>query len=163
MFHVKQVTIGHDPLVTELARGHPVMVFDGACNLCHGWVRFVMERDRQAQLRFLAIQSPAGRAFLARNRLPADVYESFYLVVDGAILEKSHGFLTMLRYLRAPWPWLGAFKFLPRWLLDPLYDLIARNRYRWFGRRELCLVPELGVPERFLTSDRTDASTRAAR
>jgi predicted DCC family thiol-disulfide oxidoreductase YuxK len=151
MFHVKQVTVGHDPAVTEMARGHPVMVFDGVCNLCHGWVRFAVERDRQARLRFLAIQSPAGRAFLARNGLPTETYESFYLVIDGAILQKAHGFLAMVRYLRAPWPWLGVFGLLPPRLLDPLYDLIARNRYRWFGRRALCLVPDPGATERFLT------------
>ncbi|HWA50981.1 MAG TPA: DCC1-like thiol-disulfide oxidoreductase family protein [Dongiaceae bacterium] len=148
---MKQVTIGHDPRVTEMACGHPVMVFDGACNLCHGWVKFALGRDPAGHLRFLAIQSPAGQGFLARNGLPAQSYESFYLVEGGAILQKSHGFLRMVRYLRAPWPWLGVFNILPAWLLDPLYDLIARNRYRWFGRRELCLVPELGVPERFLT------------
>ncbi len=151
MFHVKQVTVGHDPSVTELARGHPVMVFDGACNLCHFWVKFAVQRDPAGHLRFLAIQSAAGQDFLARNNLPSRSYESFYLVVDGAILQKSRGFLRMARYLRAPWPWLSAFDFLPAWLLDPLYDLIARNRYRWFGKRALCLVPELGVSERFLT------------
>ena len=126
------------------------MVFDGACNLCHGWVRFAVERDLQARLRFLAIQSPAGQAFLARNGLSTETYESFYLVVDGAILQKAHGFLTMVRYLQAPWPWLGMFKVAPSWLLDPLYDLIARNRYRWFGRRELCLVSDTAKAERFL-------------
>jgi predicted DCC family thiol-disulfide oxidoreductase YuxK len=134
-----------------MARGHPVMVFDGACNLCHFWVKFAAQRDPTGQLYFLAIQSAAGQAFLMRNRLPADTYESFYLVENGAILQKSRGFLRLVRYLRAPWPWLGAFGLLPAWLLDPLYDLIARNRYRWFGKRALCLVPELGVTERFLT------------
>ena len=148
---MKQVTIGHDSGVTEMARGHPVMVFDGACNLCHAWVKFALKRDPAGHLRFLAIQSAAGRAFLERNHLPTESYESFYLVEDGAILQRSHGFLRMVRHLRAPWPWLGVFRVLPAWLLDPLYDLIARNRYRWFGRHELCLVPELGAPERFLT------------
>lgn len=134
-----------------MARGHPVMVFDGACNLCHFWVKFAVERDPTGQLYFLAIQSAAGQAFLTRNRLPTETYESFYLVEDGAILQKSRGFLHMIRHLRAPWPWLSMFRILPAWLLDPLYDLIARNRYRWFGKRTLCLVPELGVTERFLT------------
>lgn len=151
MFHVKQVAIRHDPSVTRAAGGHPVMVFDGACNLCHGWVKFALARDAGGALRFLAAQSPLGRDFLARNGLPTEIYESFYLVVDGAILEKSRGILAMSAYLRRPWPWLRVFAVMPAWLLDPLYDLIARNRYRWFGRRELCLVPELGADERFLT------------
>lgn len=148
---MKQVAIGHDPLVTELAGGHPVMVFDGVCNLCHGWVKFALQRDAGDHLRFIAAQSPLGMAFLTRNRLPADVFESFYLVEDGLILQKSRGFLRMARHLRRPWPWLSVFEVLPAWLLDPLYDLIARNRYRWFGRRELCLVPDLDANERFLT------------
>lgn len=151
VFHVKQVTIGHDPRVTETAGGHPVMVFDGACNLCHFWVKFAVERDPAGHLRFLAIQSAAGQAFLARNNLPNQTYESFYLVEDGAILQKSRGFLRMVRYLKEPWPRLAAFEILPAWLLDPLYDLVARNRYRWFGKRTLCLVPELGANDRFLT------------
>lgn len=148
---MKQGTIGHDPGVTDSAGGHPVMVFDGACNLCHGWVKFALRRDPASNLRFLAVQSSAGQAFLRRNHLPTGTYESFYLVEGGAILQKSRGFLRMVRYLRAPWPWLSVFEVLPAWLLDPLYDVIARNRYRWFGRRQLCLVPELGANERFLT------------
>lgn len=151
MFHVKQVAMRHDPLLTELAGNHPVMVFDGACNLCHGWVKFALARDAGGNLRFLAAQSPLGQDFLRRNHLPAEFFDSFYLVEDGAILQKSRGFLAMARHLRRPWPLLGVLAILPAWLLDPLYDLIARNRYRWFGRRALCLVPELGAPDRFLT------------
>ena len=151
MFHVKHVAIRHDPDLTRLADGHPVMVFDGTCNLCHGWVKFALARDAGDNLRFLAAQAPLGRDFLARNGLPSDIYESFYLVADGDVLQKSRGFLRMAAYLRRPWPWLRVLGVLPAWLLDPLYDLIARNRYRWFGKRALCLVPALGAPGRFLT------------
>lgn len=141
----------HDPELTRAAGGRPVMVFDGACNLCHGGVKFALQRDAGAHLRFLAAQSPLGQDFLKRNGLPAEMFESFYLVEDGAILQKSRAFLAMTRYLHRPWPWLRVFALLPAWLLDPLYDLVARNRYRWFGRRDLCLVPDLGTPDRFLT------------
>jgi predicted DCC family thiol-disulfide oxidoreductase YuxK len=127
------------------------MVFDGACNLCHASVQFVLRRDPRAKIRFLAIQSPAGHAFLARNGLPMQSYESFYLVEGGVILQKSRAFLRLVKYLRFPWPLLGIFGVLPAWLLDPLYDVIARNRYRWFGRRDLCLVPDGSTAERFLT------------
>ena len=65
---------GYDPALTALSRGAPVMVYDGACNLCHGWVRFALKRDRAERLRFLAAQSPLGQEFLKRNRLPAQAF-----------------------------------------------------------------------------------------
>ena len=143
--------VGFDPTLTGLSRGHPVMVYDGACNLCHGWVRFALKRDRKERLRFLAAQSPLGQEFLKRNRLPVQSFDSFYLVENAVILHKSKGFLSMVQYLRWPWPWLAVFTILPARPLDRLYDLIARNRYRWFGQRELCLVAEPAKAERFLT------------
>jgi predicted DCC family thiol-disulfide oxidoreductase YuxK len=142
--------VGYDPILTGLARGAPVMVYDGACNLCHGWVRFALKRDHQERLKFLPAQSPLGQEFLKRNRLPAENFESFYLVENAVILRKSSGFLRMAQYLRWPWPWLALFSILPARLLDRLYDLIAQNRYRWFGRRELCLVADPTKAERFL-------------
>jgi predicted DCC family thiol-disulfide oxidoreductase YuxK len=142
--------VGFDPTLTGLSRGAPVMVYDGACNLCHGWVRFALKRDRKDRLRFLAAQSPLGQEFLKRNRLPAQTFDSFYLVENAVILHKSVGFLSLVQYLRWPWPWLAVFSVLPARLLDRLYDLITQNRYRWFGRRELCLVADQARAERFL-------------
>ncbi len=114
---------GYDPMLTALSRGAPVMVYDGACNLCHGWVRFALKRDRAERLRFLAAQSPLGQEFLKRNRLPAQTFDSFYLVENAVILHKSTGFLSMVQYLRWPWPWLAVFGVLPTHPLDRLYDL----------------------------------------
>lgn len=142
--------VGFDPSLTALAHGAPVMVYDGACNLCHGWVRFALERDQAQRLRFLAAQSPLGQEFLRRNGLSAQEFDSFYLVENAVILRKSRGFLAMVQYLRWPWPWLAVFSILPPGLLDRPYDWIAQNRYRWFGRRELCLIADQARPERFL-------------
>ena len=115
-----------------------------------GWVRFALKRDRAERLRFLAAQSPLGQEFLKRNRLPAQTFDSFYLVENAVILHKSTGFLSLVQYLRWPWPWLAVFGVLPTHPLDRLYDWIAQNRYRWFGRRELCLVADEAKAERFL-------------
>jgi len=142
--------VGFDPTLTSLSRGAPVMVYDGACNLCHGWVRFALKRDHKDRLRFLAAQSPLGQEFLKRNRLPAQTFDSFYLVENAVILHKSVGFLSMVQYLHWPWPWLAILSVMPARMLDGLYDLIAQNRYRWFGRRELCLVADQARTERFL-------------
>ena len=146
----KDGRVGFDSTLTALSRGAPVMVYDGACNLCHGWVRFVLKHDRKDRLKFLAAQSPLGQEFLKRNRLPAQIFDSFYLVENAVILHKSVGFLSLVQYLRWPWPWLAVFSVVPARLLDRLYDLIAQNRYRWFGRRDLCLVADQAKAERFL-------------
>ena len=142
--------VGFDPTLTGLSRGAPVMVYDGACNLCHRWVHFALKHDRRDRLKFLAAQSPLGQEFLKRNRLPPQNFESFYLVENAVILHKSVGFLNMVQYLRWPWPWLAVFSCLPARALDRLYDLIAQNRYRWFGRRDLCLVADEARAERFM-------------
>jgi predicted DCC family thiol-disulfide oxidoreductase YuxK len=142
--------VGYDPTLTGLSRGAPVMVYDGACNLCHDWVRFALKRDRTGRLRFLAAQSPLGQEFLKRNRLPAQNFDSFYLVENAVILHKSTGFLSMVQYLRWPWPWLAVLGLLPTRPLDRLYDWIAQNRFRWFGRRQLCLIADEAKAERFL-------------
>ena len=146
----KEGRVGFDPTLTGLSRGAPVMVFDGACNLCHGWVRFALKRDHKDRLKFLAAQSPLGQEFLKRNRLPVQNFESFYLVENTIILHKSAGFLGMMQYLRWPWPWLALLSVLPVRMLDRLYDLVAQNRYHWFGRRELCVVTDQAKAERFL-------------
>ena len=129
----------------------PVLLFDGVCNLCNGAVAFVIRRDPRARLRFAPLQSPAADALLAslgvaRDRLP----DSFVLVEDGRVHVRSTAALRVARRLRFPWPLLAVNLLVPRWLRDPVYDLVARNRYRWFGRREACMVPTAELRARFL-------------
>jgi predicted DCC family thiol-disulfide oxidoreductase YuxK len=139
-----------EPLLSAIANGKPVMLFDGVCNLCSGWVHFAIARDPAANLHFAAIQSAHGQAFLRRRGLPTDRFETFYLIDGRRVYEKSAGFLRMVGYLRWPWPLLKAVRIVPRPLLDWLYDRIARNRYRLFGRRQTCLVPTPEIAVRFL-------------
>ncbi len=110
-------------IIPEAAGGAPVMLFDGVCNLCSGWVRFAIARDPAARLRFAAVQSPLGQAFLARHGLPLDVYDSFYFVEDGVVYEKSTAWFRMVRHLRWPWPWFRAGAIVPRGLRDVVYAL----------------------------------------
>ena len=126
------------------------MLFDGVCNLCSGWVHFAIARDPAANLRFAAKQSAHGQDFLRRRGLPTDRFETFYLIDGGRVYEKSVGILCMVGYLRWPWPLLKALRIVPRPLRDWLYDCIARNRYRLFGRRQTCLVPTAEIADRFL-------------
>jgi predicted DCC family thiol-disulfide oxidoreductase YuxK len=136
--------------LTAIASGKPVMLFDGVCYLCSGSVQFAIARDPAANLRFAAIQSTHGQDFLRRRGLPVDDFETFYLIDNGRVFEKSTGFLRMVGYLCWPWPLLKALRIVPRPVRDWLYDRIARNRYRLFGRRETCLVPTAEIAGRFL-------------
>lgn len=131
----------------------PLVLFDGVCNLCNNSVTFVIGRDPEAKVRFAAVQSAPGRTRLAALGLPLDTYESFVLIDGGRAYYKSTAALRLLRHLRQPWPWLAVARIIPRILRDPLYDLIARNRYRWFGKRDACMVPTPDVKARFLDGD----------
>jgi predicted DCC family thiol-disulfide oxidoreductase YuxK len=115
----------------------PVVLFDGFCNLCNGLVRFIAANDPAGRFRFLSLQSPqAAELLAATGGPPAD--ESIVLLDYGRRFERSDAALYLALGLRFPWPLAFAFILLPRSLRDAVYRWIARNRYRWFGRRETC-------------------------
>ena len=126
-----------------------IVVFDGVCHLCSGWVRFVLRHDVRGRLRFAPLQSPTGRELLVRNGVdPADA-QTFLLVDGDTVYTRSDAALEIVKDLGA-WRWLGVFGILPRELRDWVYSSIARNRYRWFGRRETCFVPTAQQRARFI-------------
>lgn len=129
---------------------HPIVLFDGVCNLCHGAVRFLLERDPAARLRFASLQSGVGRALLAEHGIDADALDTIVLVdADGAHL-RSDAALRIVRVLGPPWSWLRVLAALPRPLRDAAYDFVARNRYRWFGKKDACPMPRPEWTARFL-------------
>jgi predicted DCC family thiol-disulfide oxidoreductase YuxK len=128
----------------------PLVLFDGVCNLCSGFVAFYIPRDREGQLRFAAMQSETGQALLRRLGLPLTEFESFLYLEAGQVYGRSDGFLRLVRRLRWPWPWLAIARLVPRPVRDWLYDRIARNRYRLFGRRDQCMMPRSDIADRFL-------------
>jgi predicted DCC family thiol-disulfide oxidoreductase YuxK len=129
---------------------HPIVLFDGVCNLCNGTVRFLIERDPGARLRFASLQSEFGRALQARYGLDPDALDTFVMVDGAGVHVRSDAMLRLLAGLSAPWRWLAWMRLLPRPLRDALYGVVARNRYRWFGRRDDCLVPTPELRARFL-------------
>ncbi|MBK8979112.1 MAG: thiol-disulfide oxidoreductase DCC family protein [Planctomycetes bacterium] len=130
----------------------PVVLFDGVCNLCNGWVRFVLRHERSGAnpLRFAALQSEAGARLLAEHGLPTDRLDSIVLIDGGRASQKSDAVLRLLRHLRQPWRLGAVFRIMPRFLRDAVYDLVARNRYRLFGRRDTCSIPTPETRARFL-------------
>jgi predicted DCC family thiol-disulfide oxidoreductase YuxK len=129
----------------------PIILFDGVCVLCSGFVQFVILRDPGARFRFAAMQSEPGQALLRHYGLPLEDWDSNVLIEGEVAYVKSAAVFRILRYLSGAWPALALGRFLlPRTLCDWLYDLVARNRYRLFGRRESCLVPTAELARRFL-------------
>lgn len=136
-----------------------VIVFDGVCVLCNGWVRFLLRHDRRRRYRFAAMQGEAGRALLARHGLDPDDPVSFLLVEydiapgDAAaprVSTESTAIRRVLAGLGGLWRIAHLAALLPAFVRDPLYRLLARNRYRLFGRHDACRVPTPEERERFL-------------
>lgn len=132
------------------APAHAVVVFDGDCVFCSGWVRFLLARDRQARYRFAAMQGDAGRTLLATHGLSPDDPLSFLLVEDGRAHTDSDAVLRVLTGLGGVWRLADVARIVPRPLRDAGYRLLARNRYRWFGRRDACFMPGAEERARFL-------------
>ena len=127
-----------------------VVYFDGVCNLCNSAVNFLIDQDTQGRLKFASLQSEAGKAVLHRSGLPEQDYDSFILVKDGQLFQKSEAVLEVVRLLGGGWSLLYGFKIIPRAWRDWLYTKIAQNRYRWFGKRTQCRLPTPELRARFL-------------
>lgn len=127
-----------------------VIVFDGVCLLCNRSVAFVLKHDRRQQFRFATMQSVAGSALLAAQGLDPMDPLSFLLVEDGTVYTDSDAALRVVTGFGGAWRMAGVLRVVPRVLRDAIYRWIARNRYRWFGRHEACMIPSPGVRGRFL-------------
>lgn len=133
-----------------LAPGETVVLFDGVCKLCNGWAKFLIRYDRHQRVRMATVQSPEGQALLAWAGLPVDRFETMAVIRDRHCWLRSDAFFEVLRQLPRAWPLLRVFKLLPVRLRDISYDWIARNRYRWFGKYDQCLLPTADHQRRFL-------------
>lgn len=138
-----------DPNIPAFDDSAPIIVFDGHCALCSGWVDFVMARDG-GRFRFLPAQSLLGEALYAHYGFKSGDYETNILIKDGQARVRSDGTLAMFGGLGWPWRAVGVFRLLPRPVRDWGYALIARNRLRWFGRRDTCRLPTPDERSRFL-------------
>jgi predicted DCC family thiol-disulfide oxidoreductase YuxK len=125
-----------------------VLLFDGVCTLCNGFVRFVIERDPAGRFQFAPLQSDAARRLL--GAVPQPLPDSLVLAENGRLFMRSTAALRVARGLRFPWPLAYVLVAVPRPVRDWVYDAVARNRYRWFGRRESCMVPTPELRARFL-------------
>jgi predicted DCC family thiol-disulfide oxidoreductase YuxK len=139
-----------DPAVPDFPDEKPIIVFDGLCVLCSGFARFILKRDGRRHYRLLSAQSPLGAALYRHYRLAREDYDSNILLADGQIWLKSEGSIRMFGGLGFPWSMAGLCRLLPLRVRNRLYDWVAHNRIRWFGRRETCFIPEPIYSERML-------------
>lgn len=133
----------------------PIILFDGLCAFCSWGVGYVLAHERPAAepIRFVAIQSGEGRRLASIHGVSADDPETFLFIEDGRVLEASDGVIGVCRHLDGPARLVGAARLLPKRWRDAAYRLLARHRYRLFGRRAACLVPDAGTRRRFALPD----------
>ena len=138
----------HSP---QVIRNHSrIILFDGVCKLCSAWIKFVYRWDSRGEFKFVAVQSETGKTLLTWCGLPTDYYETMVYVEQGEAYFRSTAFLKIVRSLDSPWPLLAAGRGIPLSVRDWLYNRIALNRYRLFGKRDSCLIPTKDLARRFL-------------
>lgn len=129
----------------------PLYFFDGYCVLCSRFVAFCLARDPNGRMKFASAQSALGRRVLNALELPDNALDRTILLFDGdAVYTRSTAVLRALRHLSGPVRWLHPLLLVPAVLRDPIYDIVARSRYRWFGRRATCFVPTSQTLDRFI-------------
>jgi predicted DCC family thiol-disulfide oxidoreductase YuxK len=129
----------------------PIVLYDGVCGLCDRSVQLILRNDRRGRFRFAALQSETGRALLERFGLPPEALDSVVLVEGGHAWRKSRAALRIARRMDAPWPLLWPLVIVPAAVADFFYDLLAKNRYRIFGKLDACMIPPPEVRARFLS------------
>ena len=133
-----------------------ILLFDCHLNLCQASVHFVLDREETTEIRFAALQSSQGKLLLTRYGISGDCDHSLVLLDNGECLIKSDAALQTASYLNLPWCLMNLFRFLPKRFRDRFYDLVAGNRYSWFGRQEECLIPSPELKKRFLEDGYSD-------
>lgn len=127
-----------------------IILFDGVCNLCSASVNFVIKHDKKAQFLFASFQSDAAKEIMLHFNLKNLNLDSIVLIDDGKIYEKSSAILRIARHLNSGFKLLYFFIVIPKSVRDWLYSYIAKNRYKFFGKRERCMIPSLELKNRFL-------------
>ncbi|MFT3701058.1 MAG: thiol-disulfide oxidoreductase DCC family protein [Agriterribacter sp.] len=127
-----------------------MLLFDGVCNLCNNTVQYIIRNDKKNRFHFASLQGTTGQELLRKFNLPDNVFNSFVLVEEDNIYTKSTGALKVFRKLGGLWSLLYVFIIVPRFIRDGVYNWVAKNRYRWFGKADHCMVPTPELRAKFL-------------
>jgi predicted DCC family thiol-disulfide oxidoreductase YuxK len=126
-----------------------IVLFDGECNFCNNSVQFIIKRDRKAQFKFASIQSDVGEEIVRTFNVPANI-NSLILVEGNKCYFKSSAALRICKNLKGVWKLFYCLLIIPKSVRDYFYDIIAKNRYKWFGKKDRCMVPSPEIQNRFL-------------
>ena len=132
------------------AEKHPIILFDGVCNLCSSSVQFVIRHDPKQHFRFASLQSNFGQSVLNKFNLPTESLQSFILLDGDKIDTASTAALKVAKQLSKGWSLMYAFIIVPAFIRNAVYQLIAKNRYKWFGKKEACWIPTKELRTLFL-------------
>ena len=136
--------------ISDIPKDKPLILFDGVCNFCNTMVNFVIKQDKKNIFRFAALQSEAGRKLLEQYKIYWRRSDSFVVIDNGKAYMKSNAALHLYNKLPWYWKWTQLFWVFPRFIRDGMYNLIAKNRYKWFGKKEECAIPTPDIKEKFL-------------
>lgn len=128
----------------------PVIVFDGLCNLCNSAVQFVIKHDKKKQFHFASLQGEYGRKVLAGLPESFSSLKTFILIENGKVYTRSTAALRVARKLAIPVNWLYGFMIIPAFIRNAVYNFISKNRYKWFGKKDACMLPTPELKNRFL-------------
>ena len=133
-----------------IKENNSIILFDGVCNLCNNSVHFIIKRDKKKRFLFTSLQSDAARDILLQFQLKNSEIDSILFIENGKIYQKSDAILKIVKHLNGIWKISYGFIIIPKFIRDYVYIIIAKNRYRWFGKREVCMIPTKELQTRFL-------------
>jgi len=128
-----------------------IILFDGVCNFCNSSVNFIIRHDKKKRYKFAALQSNVGRMLSEKYGIDQSKIDSIILIENGDVFVKSSAILRITKSLNYLYPLLFGFIIIPKFIRDGVYDFIARNRYKWFGKKEACMIPSPEIKSRFIS------------
>lgn len=132
------------------SNSNPIVYFDGVCNLCESSVQFIIRKNKKKNIQFASLQGVHGQTFLKENNLDTSEFSSLVYVENGKIYTKSSGALRITKQLKRLWPFMICFLIVPKFIRDAVYNYIAKNRYKWYGKKTSCWLPTPELKKRFL-------------
>jgi predicted DCC family thiol-disulfide oxidoreductase YuxK len=139
-----------DFLKAIMSNNYKIILFDGVCNLCNGAVTYIIKRDKKNVFKFAALQSEIGQQLISKFNIDTSKVDSIILIDGEKHYTKSSAALHIAKQLSGAYPLLFGFMVVPKFIRNSVYDYIAKNRYKWFGKKESCMIPTVELKSKFL-------------